>query len=129
MGGCCKCQKNKYCCVLTWFCLMFISMMVAGITLCCIQTTYEYPIYSEDRYGKLDYYMHYDYTTLYMGSGLTLAIVGFFGFIITCCFSCILGKSSEVEYEHVPNHTIPQHQYVTPQSYPIPQFQRDQMQM
>ncbi|CAL5973141.1 Hypothetical_protein [Hexamita inflata] len=123
MSGCFKCPKNKYFWVLTWFCVMFISMMVAGITLCCIQTTYGFPIYSEDKQGKLDHYMHNDFITLYMGSGLTLAIVGFFGFIITCCFSCILGKSGEVTFEQVRNLTM------QPQQYPIPQFQADQNQM
>ncbi|CAL5973105.1 Hypothetical_protein [Hexamita inflata] len=128
MSGCCKCPKNKYCCVLTWFCFMFISMAVAGITLCCALPSYEYPVYSYDKYGSLVHEMHSDDFPLNMGSGLTLAIVGFFGFIIACCFSCILQKSSEVMYEQVANQSV-QQQYVASHACSIPQFQRGQVQM
>ncbi|CAL6085781.1 Hypothetical_protein [Hexamita inflata] len=128
MSGCCKCQKNKYCCVLTWFSFMFISMTVAGISLCCVLPSYEYPVYSYDKYGSLVHDMHSDDFPLNMGSGLTLAIVGFFGFIITCCFFCIVEKSSEVMYKQVASQSV-QKQYVQQQAYPIPQFQRGQVQM
>ncbi|CAL5998101.1 Hypothetical_protein [Hexamita inflata] len=38
-------KNNQYCCVLTWFCLLFLSLLTADITLSFIQI--QCPIYYE----------------------------------------------------------------------------------
>ncbi|CAL5993693.1 Hypothetical_protein [Hexamita inflata] len=124
--GCCH---QKYCCVLTWFCFMFLSMLVAGITLACIETQFEFPIYYEDQRGDLQHSWSYDnYYYMNVGTGVTLAIVGFFGMLITFSFCCVLNKKTEVEYEQLAVHPVPQFvqpqmNYVPQQQYPIPQYQ------
>ncbi|CAL6039983.1 Hypothetical_protein [Hexamita inflata] len=129
------CKKNPYCCVITWFCLFFLSMLIAGITLACIPIEYEYPIYSE-YYGNLSYYMSSNGVYENVGLGVTLSIVGLFGFIITICFSCILKKktattTSETEplfpkQTEVPpqmNYQQVQYQQPVPMQYQPQQFQ------
>ncbi|CAL6003402.1 Hypothetical_protein [Hexamita inflata] len=87
------CKKNSYFCVITWFCLLFLSLLVAGVTLACIPIEYSYPIYNEYN-GYTSYYMSSNDVYQNVGLGVTLSIVGLFGFIITICFSCILKKKT-----------------------------------
>ncbi|CAL5991656.1 Hypothetical_protein [Hexamita inflata] len=116
------CKKNKYCCLLTWVCIFFLSLLVAGITLSCIPTEFEYPVYSE-RNGNLSHQYTYSMIYLNVGLGVTLSLVGLFGFIITICVSCILKKKTlnfEIEplvRKEIPAVTFPQmnFQYQQPQ--------------
>ncbi|CAL5988676.1 Hypothetical_protein [Hexamita inflata] len=139
-------KKNPYCCVLTWFCLLFLSLLVAGITLACIPTEYSYPIYNEYN-NNLSYYWSYNYAYQNVGLGVTLSIVGLFGFFITISFSCILKKksvSSEIEpfvpkqavnppqmnYQQVQySQPVQYQQQVQPMQQQIPQYQAQQFQM
>ncbi|CAL6109145.1 Hypothetical_protein [Hexamita inflata] len=84
-------KKSPYCCVFTWFCLLFISMFTAGITLACIPNEVSYPIYSLQN-NNLSYSIFQYQIYQNVGVGVTLSLIGFFGFIIACCFSSVLKK-------------------------------------
>ncbi|CAL5991650.1 Hypothetical_protein [Hexamita inflata] len=122
-------KKNQYCCVLTWFCILFISMFAAGITLACIPNEVSYPIYSEWN-NQLQYSMSYNYIYQNVGVGVTLSLVGFFGFIITCCFSCVLKKQNSSETQpliQTPQFVHPQVNYPQMNHQPQMNYQSPQM--
>ncbi|CAL5988670.1 Hypothetical_protein [Hexamita inflata] len=130
------CKKNPYFCVLAWFCLLFVSMIAAGIALCVIPIEYKYPIYSE-YYGNLSYYMSSNDVYQNVGLGVTLCVVGFFGFFITVSFSCIMKKKIAVETSETEpfvqkqdsettsqmNYQQVQYQQPVPMQYQTQQFQ------
>ncbi|CAL5985436.1 Hypothetical_protein [Hexamita inflata] len=66
--GCCN---NRYACVQTFYCFLFMSMLVAGIMMLLLDEGFEFAYC------------------------ITMVIVGFFGFIITCCYSCITTTKDE----------------------------------
>ncbi|CAL5985500.1 Hypothetical_protein [Hexamita inflata] len=131
-----SCCQSKYCCVITWFCLMFVSFICGGIFFSGYNSVTEYPVYSYDYNGKLKYTMHYQSQMIYIDSGITMLIIGVFGFIITCCVSCILSKNDQdsnsllKQPEFVTQPAVQQQlQYLPPQMIPQPQFVRGQGQM
>ncbi|CAL6012549.1 Hypothetical_protein [Hexamita inflata] len=91
-------KRNQYCCLLTWVCIFCLSLLVAGIILSIIPTQIEYPVYYEWN-GNLSYDYRYNYVYQNIGLGVTLSLVGAFGFIITICISCILKKKQYFEIE------------------------------
>ncbi|CAL5988664.1 Hypothetical_protein [Hexamita inflata] len=133
------CKKNPYFCVLAWFCLLFLSMIAAGIALCVIPIEYKYPIYSGYiSNGYISYYMSSNDVYQNVGLGVTLCVVGFFGFFITISFSCILKKKTAVEtsetepfVQKYDSETLSQMNYQQVQyQQPVPmQYQTQQFQM
>ncbi|CAL6031240.1 Hypothetical_protein [Hexamita inflata] len=66
------CKKNSYFCILTWFCLLFLSLFVAGIIICVMPTEYHYPIYQQHN-GYFTYHM--DSRDVYQSLGLVQPFV------------------------------------------------------
>ncbi|CAL6003109.1 Hypothetical_protein [Hexamita inflata] len=89
-------KKNEYCCVMFWFCILFLSLFGGGIGLSVVPIEVDRPIYRVYN-GQLniDYDRQFFYT--YLDVGVTLIIIGAFGFIITCCFACILKNRNSYE--------------------------------
>ncbi|CAL5999996.1 Hypothetical_protein [Hexamita inflata] len=118
-------SKNNYCCVLTWFCLFFISLTSVGITLSCIPIKISFPVYQTWN-GELSHYYDNQYIYKNLALGVIVSVVGFFGFIITVCFACVLKKKSvpnnfdfvepvQREYIQIP----PQINYQQPMQFPV----------
>ncbi|CAL6031244.1 Hypothetical_protein [Hexamita inflata] len=89
------CKKNSYFCILTWFCLLFLSLFVAGIIICVMPTEYHYPIYQQHN-GYFTYHMDSRDVYQSLGLGITLCVISFFGFFITISFSRILKKNTVI---------------------------------
>ncbi|CAL5977636.1 Hypothetical_protein [Hexamita inflata] len=128
------CQKNPYFCVLAWFCLLFLSLIAAGIALCVIPIEYKYPIYNGYN-GYISYQMSSNDVYQKVGLGVTLCIIGLFGFFITISFSCILKKKTaaseteplvpkhDAETPSLMNYQQDQYQQPVPMQYQTQQFQ------
>ncbi|CAL6010453.1 Hypothetical_protein [Hexamita inflata] len=118
--GCCPLlqKSNKHCCVLTFLCMMFAIILIAGIALGFIGYQYETVEYSPIGDSFASFYVK-DNVTMFIGVciGTILAIIGFFGFIITSCFCCI---NNETEYDEL----LPKgNGKVEPHYYPTPNYQ------
>ncbi|CAL6081187.1 Hypothetical_protein [Hexamita inflata] len=111
-------MKSKYSCLITGFCFMFLTLFIGGITIMCIPTEYDYPVYRTDNNG-LDYWYTSDSIYLNIGIGLFMTIVGLFGFLISCCFACALRpeKASEVSVKQQVVQQPQMIQYAGPQQY------------
>ncbi|CAL6039501.1 Hypothetical_protein [Hexamita inflata] len=109
-------MKSKYSCVITGFCFMFLALFVGGITIMCIPTEYDYPVYRTYN-NDLSYWFTYGSIYLNIGIGLFMVIVGLFGFLISCCFACALRpeKVSKVQEQVVLQQ--PQTMQFTSQQY------------
>ncbi|CAL5973853.1 Hypothetical_protein [Hexamita inflata] len=81
--GCCPLlqKSNKRCCVLTFLCMMFAIILIAGIALGVIGYQYETVEYSPIGDSFASFYVR-DNVTMFIGIcvGTILAIIGFFGF-------------------------------------------------
>ncbi|CAL5988470.1 Hypothetical_protein [Hexamita inflata] len=113
-------KKDQYCCLYTWIFLFFGSLLVAGITLSCTPEEIQYPVYYEYN-GTLSHQYNYTMYYLNVGLGMTLSLVGLFGFIITMCVYCILKKKQ-------PNFEIEPlvQKVITPVQFPQLNFQYQQ---
>ncbi|CAL6020589.1 Hypothetical_protein [Hexamita inflata] len=91
---CSKCHKNKYSYILFWTCLMFLSMLSAGLVFCIVVPE---PYYYDDA----NPYENSQYMTV----GVNMCIIGFFGFVITCCVARMLHNQS-VGYQQIAQDTV-----------------------
>ncbi|CAL6068092.1 Hypothetical_protein [Hexamita inflata] len=83
-------MKSRFACVITGFCFMFLCMFACGITVMCIPVEIEYPRYYMDYNNDLDYWNYSNYLYIGTGIGLFMTILGFFDFLISCCFACAI---------------------------------------
>ncbi|CAL6081870.1 Hypothetical_protein [Hexamita inflata] len=122
-------MKSRFTYAIIGFCLMFLCMLVGGIVLICIPVQMQYPQYFMNSQNDLDYWYESDYLYINTGIGVFMTIIGFFGFMISCCFACAIrpektsDKLYNEEQEHLPQFAVQQNY---PQFKPMPTIQ-DQM--
>ncbi|CAL5978482.1 Conserved_hypothetical protein [Hexamita inflata] len=125
-------MKSKFGCVITGFCFMFLVMFIGGIIIMLVPAEYEYPVYHTDYNNDLDYYYNYNYLYINTGIGLFMTILGFFGFLISCCVACAIRPEKtqvqvQVQQQIQQSEQLvqqpPMIQYAVQQNYQQPQFQ------
>ncbi|CAL6044033.1 Conserved_hypothetical protein [Hexamita inflata] len=118
-------MKSRFACVITGFCFMFLCMFVGGITVMCIPVDMEYPKYYMDSNNDLDYWYDSNFLYLNTGIGLFMMIVGFFGFLISCCFACAIRPEKKVQQQVQQEQLVqqpPTIQFAVQQNYPQVQY-------
>ncbi|CAL6010417.1 Hypothetical_protein [Hexamita inflata] len=108
-------KHNRYFCVQTFLCFMFVIMLTAGVVLGVMGCKFETVQYVAVGDSFKTQYVQ-DNVIKFMGIcvGTILSIIGFFGVIITICYCCV---HNEIEYSEIlseENKKVAPHYYSTP---------------
>ncbi|CAL5972254.1 Hypothetical_protein [Hexamita inflata] len=74
---------------------MFTILLIAGVVFTIIPYTYEYKVYYSTEEVRFSWYYSTDRIPINLGCGISLDILGFFGFIISCVLYHINKKTPE----------------------------------
>ncbi|CAL6023794.1 Hypothetical_protein [Hexamita inflata] len=91
-------MMSKYSLTMIGVCALTAALFVGGAVIMLFPIGYNYLVYSTDTSGNLVY--RYEDANLYpfIGVGLFMDILGFFGFAVACCLGCALKDKAPMQF-------------------------------